>query len=400
MNKTIEKRISRLLVFFLIVLLSVGILSLNVYADPLDEIVDYEIDAVVNDDATVNLTYHVEWKVLDSDSEGPLSWVRVGIPNSHYSNVKPLTDTIKSIGYDSGSGSYMRIDFDREYYEDEIVTFEFSLDQDNMYQVDRLEEGYTGYIFTPGWFDGIVVDHMAVRWRADKAESWEPPCFTEEGKLSWEYENLSPGEKITLSVTYPNDAYGFDLSKKIEEGEEESSDDYEWILGLVFVAIPLGIFQIIKKAASAVYEAGASFGSPDKKITRTKIVYFDTCPGCGAVRKEGQEKCEYCGRSLIKSEEIIEEKELKSSEKEAAKFNKDGEYRYSDSPNTYVRVHVVPIPRPVRSHSSSRGSGYHSSCVHSSCACACACACAGGGRAGCSAKDFMVSIRRRFPDRV
>ena len=25
---------------------------------------------------------------------------------------------------------------------------------------------------------------------------------------------------------------------------------------------------------------------------------------------------------------------------------------------------------------------------HSSCACACACACAGGGRAGCSRKDF------------
>jgi hypothetical protein len=30
----------------------------------------------------------------------------------------------------------------------------------------------------------------------------------------------------------------------------------------------------------------------------------------------------------------------------------------------------------------------HAGCVHSSCACACACACAGGGRAGCSLKDF------------
>ena len=37
------------------------------------------------------------------------------------------------------------------------------------------------------------------------------------------------------------------------------------------------------------------------------------------------------------------------------------------------------------------GHYYHSSCAHSSCAhssCACACACAGGGRAGCSRKDF------------
>ncbi len=37
------------------------------------------------------------------------------------------------------------------------------------------------------------------------------------------------------------------------------------------------------------------------------------------------------------------------------------------------------------------GGHYYSSCAHSSCAhssCACACACAGGGRAGCSQKDF------------
>ena len=37
----------------------------------------------------------------------------------------------------------------------------------------------------------------------------------------------------------------------------------------------------------------------------------------------------------------------------------------------------------------------HSSCVRSSCACAsCACACAGGGRAGCSKKDFYKTNLR------
>ncbi|MCR5238138.1 MAG: hypothetical protein K6E34_13155, partial [Lachnospiraceae bacterium] len=76
----------------------------------------------------------------------------------------------------------------------------------------------------------------------------------------------------------------------------------------------------------------------------------------------------------------------------------NGTYRYSSSPNTYMRVHVIPVPvsRPSRSYSSSSSSSrssssrssHHSSCAHSSCACACACACAGGGRAGCSTKDF------------
>lgn len=46
------------------------------------------------------------------------------------------------------------------------------------------------------------------------------------------------------------------------------------------------------------------------------------------------------------------------------------------------------------SYSGGRGHGggvfISSSCAHSSCvsSCACACACAGGGRAGCSVKDF------------
>ena len=76
---------AKLLFFISVLLMMAGAVTVNTYAaGPLDEIVDYEIDATVNDDATVTLVYHIEWKVLDSDSEGPLSWVRVGIPNRHY----------------------------------------------------------------------------------------------------------------------------------------------------------------------------------------------------------------------------------------------------------------------------------------------------------------------------
>ena len=123
----------------------------------------------------------------------------------------------------------------------------------------------------------------------------------------------------------------------------------------------------------------AAFGSGGNQITRTKIVYYDTCPGCGAPREEGKENCQYCGVNMIKLKEVIEEKDLKPSEKDSGIYNREGEYRYSDAPNTYMRVHVVPVSRGTRS-SAFKG------CVHSSCACACACA--GGGRAGCSTKDF------------
>ncbi|MBO4290906.1 MAG: hypothetical protein J5898_03245, partial [Lachnospiraceae bacterium] len=93
--------------------------------------------------------------------------------------------------------------------------------------------------------------------------------------------------------------------------------------------------------------------------------------------------------------------------------NTNGLYRYNSEADTYLRVLVTPVDIPTtRLRSSrSRGSGggfsshssssHRSSCAHSSCACACACACAGGGRAGCTTKDFyhtnlkLEQIRKR-----
>lgn len=406
MKSITEKAFIRIASLFFFITLSAACFTVNSYADPLDEITDYEINAVVNDDATVTLTYHVEWKVLDSDSEGPLSWVRVGIPNRHYDEVLGLTDNIKSIGYDSSGGSYMRIDLDRNYYENETVVFEFSVVQDYMYQVDKLEEGYTVYTFTPGWFDDIAVDKMVLSWSADKVYAWDPSCLTIDGNLIWTQENMKPGETFTISVTYPDDAYGFDLTKKTEEDAWSPGDWFYFLIGLLVIFVfPVAILLAILYLISTItYRASAAFGSSaQKKITRTKIVYFDSCPGCGAVRGEGKEKCDFCGRSLIKSKEVIEEKDIRNKEKEAAKFNTEGEFKYTDSPNTFIRVHYVPVPRPARTYSSSssRSHSGRSSCAHSSCACACACACAGGGRAGCSTKDFYrTNLRLSLLDKT
>ena len=202
--KTYMKKAARSLAALCLFAVIVTVLSLipnnKVQAKALDEIRDYKIYATVNDDATVTLLYHVEWTVLDSDSEGPLTWVKVGIPNSHYSNMEALSSNIKEIDYMSDSGSYARIDLDREYYAGETVVFEFSVVQDYLYQVNKLEYGYTVYSFTPGWFDDIEVDNMTICWNSDKAYSWEPDCYNIDGYLTWTKSNLSPGEKVTISV--------------------------------------------------------------------------------------------------------------------------------------------------------------------------------------------------------
>ena len=355
----------------------------------LDEILKYEITVDVNEDATLNLKYHIEWKVLDSTTEGPLTWVKIGIPNRHYVSLNAESSTISKISYLSDGGSYARIDFDKKYYKDDVVSFDFTVVQDYMYQVNKFEEGYAVYDFTPGWFDDICVDKLVIRWNTEKMSDWAPSCLTKDGYNVWE-DSLDKGEHYTVTVTYPNDAFGFDLSKS---SEEEDSDDFslsDLIICIVVSLLGMGgaLVALLYFMAVILYGIAAAFGMGryDTKITRTKVVYWSDCPSCGAPREEGMESCKYCGRSLVKSEEIIKEEKVPEEDKEALKYKRAGVFPYSSSPNTYVRVNVVKTqrPAPVRTSSTS----HHSSCAHSSCACACACACAGGGRAGCTTKDF------------
>ncbi len=397
--------------------------TLKSYASgPTDEIEEYNMTIDVLDDGTVSIDYHIDWLVLDSDELGPVEWLQIGIPNNHYISMTALSDNISSIDYSSDSyGYYARVDFYEKYYEGEHVVFDYNVVMDYLYEVDKFTEGETVYYFAPGWFDGIETKSMTIRWNAENAISWTPNCLNKEGYLTWE-QSLGSGDTLEVSVTYPTDAYSFDTTKNDPSEYENYYDDYSndyygeydsydsdnifdknplmMVLGVI-VSLIGGVFALLISCwpilliVFIVYKAGKGFkpAAPTtrKEIKRTLIKYYPTCPGCGAARPEGKEKCDYCGRSFIESEEIIEEKDIPNP----TQYSTEGTYKYHD--NSAIRVHVVNIPvvtsRPSSS-SSHRSSCAHSSCAHSSCACAhscacaCACACAGGGRAGCSKKDF------------
>lgn len=379
-----------------------------------DEILEYDITATPLEDATLLLEYHIEWKVLD-DSIGALEWVSVGLPNSDIRDIHSSSGNISSLEIGgSGSSTVINVYFDRPYYEGEIVCFDFSVVQGHIYEA--ADEGKIRYYFTPGWFDEIDVDHISIRWKGENAESWTPSCILEGEYLNFEG-SLKAGAKFTVQVTYPENAFDVDIFEGYYDYDPyeddysgytsgysyddyyDDDDDVDVLLGFViFVLIIWGVCKVCK--SSYDYVSGAFMGKTyENKVTRTKVEYYPTCQGCGAARPEGKETCEYCGRSFIKSEEKITE-EIKTPEaEEARKRTTAGTYHYGSIPNTYVRVNVTRVPVPRGSHrpggsSSHRSSCVHSSCAHSSCACAshcacaCACACAGGGRAGCSTKDF------------
>ena len=376
---------------------SVLIASLFFFATPVmadtDEILNYTITVDVNQDATLNLNYHIDWKVLDSGSGiGPLTWMNIGIPNSHVISAEGISSTVDHI---NRSGNYVEVYLDRSYYEGEVASVDFLVVQDYMYQVNKLTEGETVYSFTPGWFDDIKVDELVIQWNNDKSVAFTPDCLIDGNYNVWST-SLGKGDRYTVTMTYPNDAFGFDLSKSEDVGEnygETFLDTISTIIGGIFALLCMFMPFVIPAIIAYLYNRGFSNSNQKtiNKTTRVKVTYYDSCPGCGAPRKDGAKFCEYCGKSLVKSEETITEEQLKKEEKAAAAFTKNGEYRYGTAPNTFIRVNSVRVPNPhyrAPSQSSGRSRSHHSSCAPSSCACACACACAGGGRAGCTTKDF------------
>lgn len=381
--------------------------------EPTDRILEYNIQVDINDDGTLNMIYDISWLVLESDSLGPLEWVEIGIPNSYCTNIQALSDSIESIELKKSGGTYLNVYLKDKYYKDDVANFTFRFTIDHLY---KMEEGdaFASYSFTPGWFDEIDVEHLKIRWNAENVSKWSPECLVEDGYLQWDA-RLDAGDKYTVAVQYPWDAYTFRNYEEIED--YESSDhsieitSFRDVIFVVFILL-LMIFTSLLPIVLAfvlpiliiakIFAKGSGFSGSTKKIIRTKIEYYPSCPGCGGNREVGKETCMYCGKSMIKSQEEIKEEDIPKEDKELLSFKTAGEYHYSSNPNTYVRVRVVSVPAP---RSSSSGS-HRSSCAHSSCACAhsscaCACACAGGGRAGCTTKDFYhTNLKLRYLETI
>ena len=235
------------------------------FAAATDEILNFTITVDVNQDASLNMTYHIDWKVLD-DSIGKLEWIDLGVPNSYHESIFPHSDTIDRI---EDNGNSFAIYLDRPYGENETVSIDFSMIQDHMYQIDKWRQGETVYSFTPAWFDGMDVDELTIRWNADNAGAWQPDCIQEDGYLVFTA-SLSAGERYTMMVVYPNDAFGFDIDRQYSDESYtdntviKSSNDENgfgaFVFLMVVLAIMIAVFVQIRKFFTWLL-GGTGFGS-------------------------------------------------------------------------------------------------------------------------------------------
>ncbi|HBJ18538.1 MAG TPA: hypothetical protein DDY70_02165, partial [Clostridiales bacterium] len=315
-------------ILFLLVLLfplSSSDLALRAQASGnLDEILKYEVTVKPRPDATLDITYRIRWKVLDSDVEGPLSWVKIGVANMYVDEIRPLDDSIASAEYSYDSGAFVRIDFDREYYEGEIVDFGFSLHQSRIFS---LANGGTEveFAFIPGWFEEIRVDEMILRWDISDVDSDDILYCTgkneENSYAVWTEKDMPENRKLQSQIKYKRSVFPT-LDEDAVYSDRQASD------GTIFLTriLPFLILAVIVAVMIAAVLIERHRAHDD---------YYHYRGYAGPYRYWG--------------------------------------YPFSHGVNSRgKRIHLPPTTTGGNG-GSTFGSG-------GGCACACACACAGGGR--------------------
>lgn len=340
-----------------------GLDRLAPYADDgdLDYIPDYFVTVDLREDGSADIVYDITWQVIGGDQTDYLSWVKIGLPNAHAEDLTPLTDTISDLQYTGDGGSYAKVVFARRYYSPKVaaqnggesrVRFAFSVHQSHLFSLNS--DGTATFEFTPGWFDDLVVEHMQVRWRSGDGFVADNTS-EEDGYLIWDFGPMGHGQSANVHVTVPvTTAETFDPDAQLTAADyDDGGMTADEMIGILTVVIGLLIFAaaLIIIVGSMTPDWGGGFGSgldPDDWFWYTNGVHTIHVA------------------------------------------------RTAPPPKGYTRTDPPKNYHTGGGSSRGGGVGRHNSGCASSCACACAsscacaCACAGGGRAGCTAKDFYT----------
>jgi len=321
------KKILKILLLIVILLSSVFVTKIKAFTtNPLDRIDKYEIIVNPRIDGTLDIEFNIEWTVLDSTTQGPLEWIKIGIPNYAADEFVKISNNIDKISYMPEFGSFIRIDLNEAYYENETVNIRFSYHQSKMY---FLTADKCSYHYIPGYFNEIEVTEAVVKWNSENVIIHNA-AKEEDGYLIWE-DSLKFGKKLETRVEYNQSSFvGLTF-------EEQFIDDFLSPKQKLFIVIIIVVLAGIAVAIYTIY-----------RTNRDPYLY-----------DRGFIGYRYYRHGFIRYRRLR---------------------RYYG--NGYHRNGVI-IARPLPPSSS--GSGGSTSGGFS---CACACACAGGGRAGCTKKDF------------
>ena len=370
MKQSVLRFAAQLWAMLAVLLLFVAALPAHADDGDMDEITHYTVTVDTRADGSADITYELDWNVIGGSLDEPLTWVRIGLPNSHNDNLVNLTpDTVLNVSSVDDGGSFAKVDFINAYFPPDIaatigaqssVHFAFQVHQSHLFLLN--EDGNADYSFTPGWFDDLCVDELTIRWVA--LNGIQADNDSQDGNyLVWNFGPLDHGESATVHVSVPAQTaqnYSPDAAATDSEMYYDDSDQVlVFFFVLLLVIIVIALITVSVSRTNGLWNGG--FGEDDP----------------------------------------------------------DDWYWYSNG-HTHIHVarnlpppegyHRVPPPAnfkagggKTRGGGAGRRSGGSDHSNHSSCACACACvsscacacACAGGGRAGCSAKNFYkITVKK------
>lgn len=87
----------------------------------MDYIPLYRVTVDPREDGSADITYEIDWQVIDGGRDDYLSWVKIGLANAYVDELTALTDTISDIEYSGDGGSYAKITFAEPYYAPDIA---------------------------------------------------------------------------------------------------------------------------------------------------------------------------------------------------------------------------------------------------------------------------------------
>ena len=341
-----RRRLTALCAVLLLLLLAVP--SAHAQEGDLDRINQYTVTVDPRVDGSADITYDIDWEVIGGSSEDPLSWVKIGLPNDQANDFENLTpDTVSSVRLQKeGSNIFARVTFVRRYYEpvyaaqagqQSRVQFAFKVRQSYLYT--RNSDGTASYVFTPGWFDDLEVQNLTIRWKAADGMTADTDTL-EDGYYVWDFGTLDHGEKATVRVQMPAAAVAaYDPATEMPASAQ--SDPMGAVLAVLLFSGVLGliVYLLYRQSARPHWRGGFSDGEVLWYTNGVHTIHLAP----GAVPPSGYRPTN-----------------------PPAGFHADGgSFRGGGAGRT--------------------GGSCACACVAS---CACACACAGGGRAGCSVKNF------------
>ena len=274
------------------------------------------------------MQYTIRWKVLRNDENGDgVTWVKIGIANKYVDEITKVegSDIKKAYYYTENTKTFVRCNFSKEYSPGEVIDIRFNIHQKRMFTFMKDPDNPNVELTTYAFKPGWFEDIEVEKIKIMWNKNSVYYCDTDIVEGNYYVWERHLAQGDKTTVQVSYETSSFPNINRKET--YKGNKDFSDIKKFAIIIAVILIIQIIIFYIARLFTKPSYYSTRGFYPSRRRFYYR---PFYYGIDREGLRKT-----------------------------------------NPYV--------------SSSSGSGHSSG---HSCACACACACAGGGRAGCSKKDF------------